>query len=395
MTVPPGGTSRVRDSLDGHRYGVAVRLESGDPWYFRADVGHQANFAVWLLMRDGLRVPPFDRHPDGDPTLRSAGLNAARWWMLAIGEWERRFPKPLGQRLEELGREYRPVFPARRTALVPPHDPRLWRSLEPYRAPIRVGRRSGVRSRQVGRPGAYDGARSSRDDRTRTPSPTRRNGGWLSIGVEPFAVLPQTGMVDVPSVLSDELGAPLGALGPRPGEQFRERPLPIEHGDHTFAVESDRGDPEHLTRRNTVESDRRPVHAPEAIGAAGMDTPTPLDPRWGRHDLLMQRGLGQKAPVGQSGVAAHGSRSHRVDCDDQRTDGHNAPERRLHDVETTARAFQETAVDQLGEQLVGVLGGEAKLRRRCDCVLTREHTTPWRDLQNPLEKAQCRARGSI
>ncbi len=111
-----------------------MRLENGDPWHFRADVGHQANFAVWLLMRDGLRVPPFDRHPDGDRTLRSAGLNAVRWWMLAIGEWEPRFPEPLEQRLEELGREYRPVFRARRMTLVPPHDPQLWRSLEPYRA---------------------------------------------------------------------------------------------------------------------------------------------------------------------------------------------------------------------------------------------------------------------
>jgi hypothetical protein len=107
-------------------------LRGGREWCYQVDVSLQPNFAVWVLMRDGLEVPPFDRHTGGDRTVRSAGLNAARWWRLAIGEAH--FPRRLEQRLEELAGEYAPVFAARRMALVPPHDPQLWGALAPYRS---------------------------------------------------------------------------------------------------------------------------------------------------------------------------------------------------------------------------------------------------------------------
>jgi len=43
--------------------------------------GHpEVDFCVWALRRDGLRVPPFDQHADGDASLRDAGLTAANWW---------------------------------------------------------------------------------------------------------------------------------------------------------------------------------------------------------------------------------------------------------------------------------------------------------------------------
>src|SRR5437764_494196 len=43
-------------------------------------------FCVWVLRRDGLLVPPFDRHQDGDGALRAAGLTAEDWsaWFAAV-----------------------------------------------------------------------------------------------------------------------------------------------------------------------------------------------------------------------------------------------------------------------------------------------------------------------
>lgn len=44
------------------------------------------HLAVWVLVQDGLRVPPFDVHPDGDHSLRDAGLQAEDWrtWVHAM-----------------------------------------------------------------------------------------------------------------------------------------------------------------------------------------------------------------------------------------------------------------------------------------------------------------------
>jgi hypothetical protein len=43
-------------------------------------------FAIWVLQRDGLRVPPFDVHADGDGQLRSIGLDGPTWstWVAEI-----------------------------------------------------------------------------------------------------------------------------------------------------------------------------------------------------------------------------------------------------------------------------------------------------------------------
>jgi hypothetical protein len=44
------------------------------------------NFCIWVLEQDGLQVPPFDQHPDGDGTLRSLLLSATDWqqWVTKI-----------------------------------------------------------------------------------------------------------------------------------------------------------------------------------------------------------------------------------------------------------------------------------------------------------------------
>jgi hypothetical protein len=60
-------------------------LHSHDRWYYRQGGGDPAvDFCLWVLQRDGLRVPPFDQHPDGDGSLRALGLTADDWqtWFL-------------------------------------------------------------------------------------------------------------------------------------------------------------------------------------------------------------------------------------------------------------------------------------------------------------------------
>lgn len=42
-------------------------------------IGPAIDFCVWVLEQDGLRVPPFDQHPDGDGSLRSRGMTAEAW----------------------------------------------------------------------------------------------------------------------------------------------------------------------------------------------------------------------------------------------------------------------------------------------------------------------------
>lgn len=37
------------------------------------------DFCVWILETDGLHVPPFDKHPNGDNAFQKQGLDAASW----------------------------------------------------------------------------------------------------------------------------------------------------------------------------------------------------------------------------------------------------------------------------------------------------------------------------
>jgi len=43
------------------------------------DFNQMIDFCVWTLECDGLQVPPFNRHLDGDHALRDAGITAANW----------------------------------------------------------------------------------------------------------------------------------------------------------------------------------------------------------------------------------------------------------------------------------------------------------------------------
>jgi hypothetical protein len=61
---------------------------STDQWHWSEDVLSAVSFCVHTLLRDGLRVAPFDHHPDGDGSLRDLGLDADSWhrWVAALIE---------------------------------------------------------------------------------------------------------------------------------------------------------------------------------------------------------------------------------------------------------------------------------------------------------------------
>ena len=59
-------------------------LHSRNSWYYSQSSDPAVDFSLWVLQIDGLHVPPFDRHPDGDGSLRALGLTADDWqtWFL-------------------------------------------------------------------------------------------------------------------------------------------------------------------------------------------------------------------------------------------------------------------------------------------------------------------------
>lgn len=61
-------------------------LHSRNSWHYRQGSHPTINFCLWVLQVDGLRVPPFDQHPDGDSSLRALGLTEDSWqaWFLRV-----------------------------------------------------------------------------------------------------------------------------------------------------------------------------------------------------------------------------------------------------------------------------------------------------------------------
>jgi hypothetical protein len=49
------------------------------PMLWTETVETTIDFCLWVLLADGLRVPPFDAHPGGSGQLQAAGLTAAGW----------------------------------------------------------------------------------------------------------------------------------------------------------------------------------------------------------------------------------------------------------------------------------------------------------------------------
>ncbi len=53
--------------------------EEPQTWVFSHGYDRCIDFFVWVLEVDGLQVPPFERHPEGDRSLRSRGMTAQSW----------------------------------------------------------------------------------------------------------------------------------------------------------------------------------------------------------------------------------------------------------------------------------------------------------------------------
>lgn len=48
-------------------------------WSYNEDFNLKIDFCIWTLKLDGLHVPPFDKHPEGNRVLRDVGLDAEAW----------------------------------------------------------------------------------------------------------------------------------------------------------------------------------------------------------------------------------------------------------------------------------------------------------------------------
>lgn len=55
------------------------RLGEENPWFFHTETDRNVDFCIWVLEVDGLRVPPFEYHAEGNGSLRAAGLDEESW----------------------------------------------------------------------------------------------------------------------------------------------------------------------------------------------------------------------------------------------------------------------------------------------------------------------------
>jgi hypothetical protein len=62
------------------------QADSTDRWHWSEDIVPAVDFCVRVLLLDGLRIAPFDQHPDGDHRLRNLGLDVEAWrtWVAAV-----------------------------------------------------------------------------------------------------------------------------------------------------------------------------------------------------------------------------------------------------------------------------------------------------------------------
>ncbi len=76
------------DLVEAVRTGTvaAVFLAGSNNWHWSEDASPPLAFCLHALVHDGLQVPPFDRHHDGDGALRGLGLDSETWrtWMSAV-----------------------------------------------------------------------------------------------------------------------------------------------------------------------------------------------------------------------------------------------------------------------------------------------------------------------
>lgn len=63
-----------------------INLGTETPWSLSYSFDTMVDFCIWVLEVDGLHVPPFNRHPDGNGILRAKGMEPESWraWMTKI-----------------------------------------------------------------------------------------------------------------------------------------------------------------------------------------------------------------------------------------------------------------------------------------------------------------------
>jgi hypothetical protein len=71
-----------------------LNLGSSNRWMINIESGEYLNFCVWILIQDGLKIPPFDSHLEGSRELQNLGLNSENWWV-----WFKRILISLDQRI--------------------------------------------------------------------------------------------------------------------------------------------------------------------------------------------------------------------------------------------------------------------------------------------------------
>ena len=61
-------------------------LGTENPWLYQQGFNRVVDLCVWVLEKDGLQIPPFSTHPDGDGMLRKAGIQVSEWqsWITKI-----------------------------------------------------------------------------------------------------------------------------------------------------------------------------------------------------------------------------------------------------------------------------------------------------------------------
>lgn len=69
-------------------FNIQFPLPENPPPLFEMVYGtnNAIDFCIWVLEQDGLQVPPFDQHPNGDGTLRALGMSATDWqqWVTKV-----------------------------------------------------------------------------------------------------------------------------------------------------------------------------------------------------------------------------------------------------------------------------------------------------------------------
>jgi hypothetical protein len=70
----------------GHVGTMFLKRRETRPWVWAEAVEPAVDFCVWVLLSDGLQVPPFNLHAEGSGRLRAVGLDASNWrdWLESV-----------------------------------------------------------------------------------------------------------------------------------------------------------------------------------------------------------------------------------------------------------------------------------------------------------------------